>query len=473
MKNILFLLLLMLHLSIFSQNIPNGNFEEWLVETFYEEPELFNTSNQLSYSGAGVANVTKITDAVDGDFAVRLETISTFQGEGAGTVFNGTWDADDQEVLGGYPYNQRPTSVSYHARFNTVEGDTAFVLVAFKVSGIPFGIAFDTLIGNQPDYEEFNVPISWFIPNILPDSVFIAASSSSIFNPKVGNYLELDNIVFNDVTLPCPNGSFENWVDFSNEEAPGWLSSNFFTIPVSDTSVTKSEDSYSGDYAVRLKNYPTIWEDTLGFITNGFLGPDGASGGMATDAIPEKIFGYYKYTPINNDTAIAYIALYRYNQNTQQTDTLEQQIFKMVENSEYTYFEIPINYYQLPYPDTVNISFGASNFLREETIVGLGSTLFIDEVGMTFKPVGTGERSIPVPPVVYPNPVSGMLNIAAQLKSGEKTYFMVYDAFGRLVNGIPVFQSTFQYDVHSLSPGIYFFNIIQGSDAASGSFIVK
>ena len=182
------------------------------------------------------------------------------------------------------------------------------------VYGAPLGICFIPFTGTQNGYEEFSAPIQWLIPIISPDTIVTAIISSTLFNmPIPGSILTVDNIHFIGASTPYPNGDFENWVEYSAEEPDNWFTSNVFSFSVGETPVTKTDDSYEGNYAIRIENTLTLWDDTLGFITNGTFGEDGPIGGMPIDSIPDLLSGYYKYSPVGPDTAIAGISLFYYS----------------------------------------------------------------------------------------------------------------------------------------------------------------
>ena len=277
---------------LFAQSIPNNSFENWAQKTYYEEPEQFLTSNPLSYSTTNTANVIKTTDAHSGNFAAKLETIATGDGPVPGALFIG--EIGETTINGGIPFAERPDSVKGFAKYSVPPLDTAYVAVLFKKFGAPLGICFIQFTGTQNSWEEFSAPVSWLVPVISPDSLATAIFSSTIFaEPVAGSTITVDDVHFIGSTTPYPNGGFENWNEFSGEEADDWSSSNVFTIGSSGTSVTKTEDSFDGTYAAKLESKLTMFNDTLGIITNGQFCDNGPFGGMPVSNIPQKLTGYY------------------------------------------------------------------------------------------------------------------------------------------------------------------------------------
>jgi len=461
----------------FAQSIPNSGFENWSYKTFYEDPDLFYSTNVFSYALMGEPNVTKTTESQSGNYAVRLETVATSDGSVAGAIFIGELGEDG--IYGGIPYTERPDSLKGYARYDITDGDTAYVLALFKKFGAPLGICFIRFTGTQTEYESFSAPVQWLIPIISPDTLATAVLSSTMFGqPVPGSMIIVDNIQFTGASAPYPNGDFEQWNEYSAEEPDDWFSSNVFSIAAGGTAVTKTEDSYEGNYAVRIENTLTLWDDTLGFITNGHFGEDGPFGGMPVDSIPDKLSGYYKYVPVGNDTAMAGISLFYYNENSGITELLAENIISLLPTDNYTYFEIPVDYFSLPEPDTANFAFAAGNVDNDSAYVGLGSVLYIDALEITYKPhiVGIDNNITETNHKVYPNPAS------------EKLFFEVYDLLDEeisltIVNsqGKVVCRNEFKpsekqqigVDVSGLPGGIYYYNFSIKDKNYNGKLIIK
>ncbi|MCD4665492.1 MAG: PCMD domain-containing protein, partial [Bacteroidales bacterium] len=343
MKKLVLLLILTIYFTqlVFTQDIQNSGFEDWTNQVLFEEPDQFTSSNILSYPSIGEPNVTKTTDAYSGNYAVRLETVAVDEESLTGAIFIG--EPGDEAVIGGVPFTERPDSIKGYAKYNVPAGDTAYVLALFKKLGIPLGICLVPFVGEQTEYQQFSMAVQWLNPILSPDTLATGVLSSSMFSePIPGSWIIVDSIHFVGASTPYPNGSFEDWNTFSSEEPDNWFTSNIFTLLAGEASVTKSEDSYEGNFAVRIESTLTMWDDTLGLVTNGTFGDDGPMGGMPVDNIPDVLSGYYKYTPVGPDTALAAIALYHYNETTGMTETLEENLIKLPAAEDYTYFEIEV-----------------------------------------------------------------------------------------------------------------------------------
>ncbi|MBN2174962.1 MAG: PCMD domain-containing protein [Bacteroidales bacterium] len=468
--------LVFIHFGAFSQQISNSGFENWTNTNFFEDPDQFATSNMFSYIYSGSANVTKTMDAHAGNYAVRLQTVPSPEGSLNGAIFIGT--LGEGSIGGGIPFDERPDSIHGYAKYNIGQNDTAYVAVLFKKFGAPLGICFARFHGTQNTYSYFSAPVQWLIPIISPDSMATAVLSSSIFTePVPGSTIYIDDIEFVGSSSIYPNGGFEDWNSYSSEEPDDWFTSNIFGFSLGTSTVTKTTDSYEGNFAVRIESKLTVNEDTVGFITNGTFGEDGISGGMPVSLIPDKLTGYYKYSPVGPDTALAGMTLYHYNENQQTTQTLEEKYLKLPAANEYTYFELQIDYFTLPEPDTVNIAFGSGNFDDAGSYIGLGSVLQVDQLGISYKPhiVGTDVMRNELPNV-FPNPAKdkvifemfGLIHQEASVNILNETGQTVYSG-KRKFSG----AGNLQINTGDFDKGIFFYHIQTGHREYQGKFIVQ
>ncbi|MCD4683466.1 MAG: T9SS type A sorting domain-containing protein [Bacteroidales bacterium] len=479
MKSKLYLVLLLIPVFSISigQTISNSGFENWSVQDFYEEPDFYATTNFASFTTAGIPNVIKTTDAISGNYAIKCETINTTEGPISGAAFIGSIGMEG--VAGGLPFTERPDSLKGFAKYNVVGQDTAYVAVLFKLFGAPLGICFIQFIGTQNSYEAFSAPVQWLIPIISPDTIAIGVTSSTIFGaPEPGSTITVDNLTFVGDDAVFPNGDFEDWTDYSSEEPEDWFTSNLLSFYTGQTPVTKTTDSYEGDYAIQLESSLTFWGDTLAFITNGTFGDEGPEGGMPVDSVPDKLSGYYKYEPVGPDTAVAAVTLYYHNPNSGNTSMLEESWIQLLPTSTYTYFEIPVDYFALPEPDTVNIAFASSNLDFENGYIGLGSTLYIDALEMTYKEhiTSVNTKDINSEHNFYPNPASEKVFIDLYSLINQEVDVRIMDSYGRIVyqsNEKIEGNQTFNFDVADFEAGVYFYMIENGSKIYKGKFIVK
>jgi len=245
---------------------------------------------------------------------------------------------------------------------------------------------------------------------------------------------------------------------------------------VSGAGVTKSTDSHSGNYAVQLESVVSFNGDSICLLTNGSLeGEDGPTGGMPVFEFPKMITGYYKYTPVGNDLALAGLWLYHYDSGAGVTETLQESIIQLPPASEYTYFELPVLYYNLPAPDTLNIAFAPSNY--EGSFIGLGSTLLVDDLEITYQPFITStNENHDTQTQVYPNPARDKINIWIKDWINQEVSVSIINLSGETVYSNKTWEinnDTFGIDVRNFDPGMYFYSIDYNGKTMNGKFIIE
>src|SRR5262249_8005303 len=119
---------------------------------------------------------------------------------------------------------------------------------------------------------------------------------------------------------------------------------------------------------------------------------------------PAALFGYYKYTPKNNDSCFAFAILFKWNVAQGKRDTVGFAIFVGGAQSSYTQFVAPVFPISLETPDSAIVGVLSSK--------GLGtaqdsSVMYVDDIGFTNS---IGINSIaPKALSLYPNPADAVL----------------------------------------------------------------
>jgi len=453
-----------------TQTIQNAGFENWSNQFLFEDPDGYSSSNTLSISALGEPNALKTTDSHSGNYAVSLETVPTSENPVKGAVYIG--QVGEEMIWGGMPFAERADSVTGYVKFDVKPGDTAYVGVLFKKLGQPLGVCLATFIGAQDEYQYFSQPVQWFIPIVSPDTIAVAILSSALFGDAiVGSKLTVDDLSFVGTTLPFPNGGFENWTEYTSDEADSWFSTNLFSKPLGLTPVSKSLDSYEGNYAIQLEKTLTYFGDTLAGVTNGHLSWDGPVGGMPVIQIPETISGFYKYTTAEDEKATANVKLFRYNPSTGESDILAEESITLQPTAGYTPFNLNIQYNAYPPPDTVNIFFSVENSFQLKT----GGVLLVDDLDITFKPVGIESSKQELQGRVFPNPAKDVLFIEAGNIENAKLSISIFDSFGSAVISKEIDSSTgsvIKLDVSKLASGLYLYRLNSGNRNMQGNIII-
>ncbi len=458
-KILLSLLLSVLMIAkVSSQSITNGSFENWTQQILYEDPIPYSTNNMNVFMLNGSTTVIKSTDHHGGNYSAEVHTIAVGTDTISGVMFIGT--PGNHTLNGGIAMAIHPDSIKLWAKYDVMTNDTANVIIFLKNSGATVGFGAFSFTGSLGSFTQFKTKVTW-LSLVNTDTMAVLISSSRLDGAKIpGSTLYIDDISFTNSVTPFPNGGFENWNTLSTLSPDNWFSFNFACYP-GDTSATRTTDHYDGTYAMKLKSVPLTIGDTMGYLTNGIFGSNGPQGGMPVPQNPSIISGYYKYIPVGLDTAIAVCFDYYYNPATDSTVTLAVSSIKLPPINTYTYFEIPFTYNGTPVTDTVNVTFASGN--KSGLYHGLGSTLFLDDLQISYMPVGVTESNQEAGNInVFPNPVNGDCNVSFDLNSDQTIYLDLYNETGQKVFSEKldnVKNTVSKLNLSTLAKGIYMMNV--------------
>ena len=195
----------------------------------------------------------------------------------------------------------------------------------------------------------------------------------------------INNNVYNQYV---PNGGFENWTFVDLFDNPDdWHTGNIDALFSGDSieklTAIKTEDSYSGDYALELVSVITNPpdEDTIfGYaICEGQVNGEGDSliyvGGFPVSGNPESLCGYFKYSIVDQDTAYILCAFKKDG-----VVLLEEYVQIFGEQASYAKIVFDLHADTLPVTiDTVVIAFACSDFNNPKA----GNSIIIDSLWLT------------------------------------------------------------------------------------------
>lgn len=278
---------------------------------------------------------------------------------------------------------------------------------------------------------------------------------------------------FNSLAQEIPNGSFETW---TNGEPDTWNTSNQSVIGFGSF-VTVNKDitaPHSGSASAKLtvvtKTIPFIGTKLSipGVLTLGILNIDpiaqtaSVSGGYPFTGMPEKLTGYIKYQPVNNDICAMGWGLTRWNNGVR--DTIG---FGAIDTSgtinTWTYFEIQLRYLIQEAPDTLNILFLNSNPV--DGIDHTGTTLWIDNLSFDYGTVAiagiTSARGLQI----YAEPYARQLILTSSFGNLQNLDISLFNMAGiETRNWKRSMQHSTEYlDVNNLPPGTYVIRISAGN----------
>ncbi len=180
-----------------------------------------------------------------------------------------------------------------------------------------------------------------------------------------------------------PNSNFETWTDTYNAE--GWNSLNLEVSIFNFHSAEQSTDVEEGIYSAKLTSGELLGQFIPGLITLGEIDIENQSigGGIPFGERPTGLCYFFKYLPEGNDTTYMISLLTKWNEATENTDTIGMTAyFTSNETSAYTQVNVPYIYNSEEIPDTLNVIFLSSGFTGT-----VGSTLLVDNVSMLYTDV--------------------------------------------------------------------------------------
>jgi hypothetical protein len=262
-----------------------------------------------------------------------------------------------------------------------------------------------------------------------------------------------------------PNIDFENWETLNGpisnqyEEPEDWSSSNECTAIINQFAVTKSTDAQSGNYSVRMETFQAFGNIRAnGIVTTSQMiclaDGGGQEGGMAyTDMYPDSLTGWFKYAPVNNDSA--YCQIMWLSNNDMDTTCFTRIDFHAA--AEWTRFSVPLCPGEEGSAEKLSMLFSSSWGDGSQGEAEVGSVFFLDNIAFANGPIGIDEAQTERTWTVYPNPVQGELNV--QVLSGQEANIEIIDVTGKLVKKERVSEMNHKIDVSQLVTGIYLYQI--------------
>lgn len=273
-----------------------------------------------------------------------------------------------------------------------------------------------------------------------------------------------------------PNPGFEDWSVYgglfnSYEDPDGWGTSNSVTTTFQFQTATKATSPQfvrSGDYALRLE---THYIGILDLVAPGGVATSELEIDIATQSVvpttgvpfnlrPTSLEGWYQYYPAADDSARVAMLLRRWNDDTQERDTIAIALFETIELAdEYTQFIAPFEYQSDLDPDTMllGILCGKVEDAPE------GTVMYVDELGLNYD-----VTHVPVAEIaeigIYPNPSSGGL----WFENNGYMELCVINAQDAFVRTLSLAAGITQVDLGDLAPGIYLLNFSDHTGAPAG-----
>jgi len=246
-----------LHFIGTTQQIPNGNFENWTTINL-ESLDSWNTSNNNLMTPA----VTKTTDANSGIYAMRLENLP-LGGSNYTQTFALCGQQGESTVLPGFPVLIRDTTFNGYYKYFPQNNDSLTIGVFMYSLGTQVGGGFFQTGVQQNAYTYFSTPI-YYIGSFtgVPDSASVFATPfSTTSNIAKGNSvlyidkLSLDNVLFVPQNIVSTDlNVYPNPFKSDLNIKITVKSENIYTISIFDIAGREMEQIYKGKLFEGINN---------------------------------------------------------------------------------------------------------------------------------------------------------------------------------------------------------------------------
>lgn len=248
MKQTILSLIIVLGISAKGQQIPNGGFENWIQETYGEEPANWGELSLQLYNslflGVLDSTIVKSSDAYSGAYAMELRSKIPASTLISDTIIpvamlnlkNENIDSANMNI------DSNLLSLSGYIKqdiVNSSTNSTSISILVYAESGDMTGVGAIEFDNNIPNYTLFNIPILYF-DSVGGDylEIYITAGNSDF--PVAGNSLKLDGLVLN----------YDHSTNILEESS---LKFNVFPNPTSHRLQIES-NSIVDEYELRLYN---------------------------------------------------------------------------------------------------------------------------------------------------------------------------------------------------------------------------
>ncbi len=274
-----------------------------------------------------------------------------------------------------------------------------------------------------------------------------------------------------------PNGSFDNWTSFGFYEVPdSWNTTDSVSLTQGSHSATKETvDFHSTPYALKLFPFNSFIGTIPGVASNGKLNTSTLSftGGSIDTVRHQTLNGWYKYSPVSNDSCSVIVTLFKWDGATK--IIIATGVFGIsVATSVYTPFTINLAYATTDTPDSMLLSVYSSALGASH----IGTVLLVDDFSFTGVVSGLNEPADLVNSVtIFPVPASNKLTVALDLRKNMNTTFEIADATGKkmIIHEMNPLKTEDNINISVLSNGNYVYTVRdeKGNKLASGKLIVN
>lgn len=423
--------------------LPNTGFETWSTYHLYDEEkhEPVDWSSSNTEDPENTSLISETTDAYHGESAARIDVS---EDSTSGYLFLGT--LNQGYVQDGIEYTDTFDRIYFHYKGELHEGDTLRMLITrFNNDTVTYQESITATGNSSGTFTSMSVSVDSLEQEKL-SIAFLLNNTAGNLDPNTHVIIDqvyLENSQKNEFLEALPNYSFELWetMDYAYQEPDGWSTDNEIVLRNADqVLVTPSEDAYNGDYAAQAQTGQFGTSPLPAFLSVGAF--NAYDNNLPREPIPYNytpayLEGYYKYSPVEDDTATIGAFFYK-DGNLIGEDYIDIG----EETNVYTNFYVDINLSDTP--DEMMIMVFSGNIA--------GSTLLVDEVKLTDEITSIATTGTDSGFNIFPNPATNQVNIE-QSGDSQPERILVKDISGQLIARYDGPQQ--QLDVSEYQPGQY------------------
>lgn len=301
-----------------------------------------------------------------------------------------------------------------------------------------------------------------------------------------------------------PNPGFETWgFGFipTYTMPSGYITSSYYPLLAGkilpsgqENNVSKSTDSHSGTYAMKMvayRNDTTVVAGIAGTLKLELTSiPADATElmnsikpGFPYTGRPAELAGYYKYNHgLDPDSAVALVMLLKSNP-TNRFDLIGYGISLLPDAGSYTPFTVPISYSSSANPDTAIIAFSTTSGFSIDNLLEFnfnlnaseGAVLFIDDIAFNGNLTGiASDKRSGAELSAFPNPASTFVTLMMG-SATETVELSVYDAMGKQVDNrmVELVSGKYSLDLGAYASGVYAVQVSGRSATATKKIVVS
>ncbi|HNW97765.1 MAG TPA: T9SS type A sorting domain-containing protein [Bacteroidales bacterium] len=269
------------------------------------------------------------------------------------------------------------------------------------------------------------------------------------------------NIAFGQ-NAATPNAGFENWTSATGYSNPNnWSTLNSTTATYfiyTCLKATAAGEYHSGASAIKLITKNAVITTAQGIATTGKIYTNTSTmtgsitGGLPYTLRPDSIVGWYRSSPVSNDTGFVQFLLFG-----SARDTIGKAQFFVPATAVSTFkrFSKAITYRSANTPDSSLWILSSSTGATGQQV---NSTLWIDDLDLVFNTTSVPENNIYNDQInLIWNPSAN--NIAVSNKTQENANLKIYDILGQEIGSYAINDLENNFDVPNINNGVYLYTI--------------